>query len=371
MSRKATIGYFAHSVRSDWNNGNAHFIRGLLRGLGRLGHQVTIFEPASGWSIENLCAEKDGPPSLNQFSKTYPDLIVRPYQAIDVTDHHAWVERLEETDIVIVHEWNPPELGNTLRQLREELSFRLIFHDTHHRASSSPDQIRLFGIPQFDGVLAFGEALSKIYRDQFDISRVWTLHEAADASVFQPDPSIPQVSDVIWIGNWGDDERSTEIKQYLLHPATELPNRRFSIYGVRYPQDGQLALREAGANYGGYLSNINARTAYATSRLTVHIPRQQYVTAMMGIPTIRVFEALACGIPLISAPWTDVEQLFRAGDYLTVNNPGEMRRAMELLLNDPEMAQAQALRGLETVLARHTCQHRAEQLSGILEESFT
>jgi spore maturation protein CgeB len=89
---------------------------------------------------------------------------------------------------------------------------------------------------------------------------------------------------------------------------------------------------------------------------------------MAGIPTIRVFEALACGIPLISAPWEDSERLFREGDLLFVRNGEEMKRGMEKLLSDKSAAKAQALYGLETVLSRHTCRHRAEELSSICEE---
>jgi spore maturation protein CgeB len=89
---------------------------------------------------------------------------------------------------------------------------------------------------------------------------------------------------------------------------------------------------------------------------------------MMGIPTIRVFEALACGIPLISAPWRDVEGLFREGDMVFAANGEEMHRAMMRLLEWPEEAEAQAARGRETVLARHTCAHRAEELTAICEE---
>jgi spore maturation protein CgeB len=107
---------------------------------------------------------------------------------------------------------------------------------------------------------------------------------------------------------------------------------------------------------------------YGESRLTVHIPRQQYADAMHGIPTIRVFEALACGIPLISAPWSDSERLFRDGDFATARSGEEMQAEMERLLGDEAAAQAQAQRGLETVLARHTCGHRAEELTAICEE---
>jgi len=371
MSPKPRVAYFAHSLRSDWNNGNAHFLRGLLNSLGELGYDVTVYEPIDNWSIVNLRAEPEGERSLQQFSNTYRNLSVRTYDANACGETASWREALEGTSFVIVHEWNVPELAHALLKLRNEAGFCLLFHDTHHRASSSPEQIGLFGIDRFDGVLAFGEVLRTIYREKFDIQRVWTLHEAADTSVFKPQPRVKKTDDVVWIGNWGDDERSSEIKRFFLDPAAALPDFRFKIYGVRYPDQGLAALRSAGVAYGGYLPNLSAPLTYAAARLTVHIPRQQYATVMTGIPTIRVFEALACGIPLISAPWSDSEDLFRKGDFIFVRNADEMRRTIQYLIDDPEAAAAQALRGLETVLARHTCKHRAEQLSTLFQEQFS
>lgn len=368
MPRKLRMAYFAHSLRSDWNNGNAHFLRGLMRSMVELGHDVTIFEPCTEWSIQHLREEEHGERSLRQFSEIYPELRISTYVSTNVTNTVYWRDALKECDVVILHEWNPPALASTLLQLRDELHWRLLFHDTHHRASSSPEQIRNFGIDRFDGILAFGNALRDIYRREFGIRQVWTLHEAADTRVFRPRPNAQKTSDVVWIGNWGDGERSREISEFLLKPAAELSHRSFLVYGVRYPEDGLAALREANVQYGGYLPNLDAPAAYAEARLTVHIPRQQYVTAMEGIPTIRVFEALACGIPLISAPWLDLEALFREGDFFVARDGKEMRRAMEFLLDDKSAADAQALRGLETILSRHTCRHRAEELTFLCEE---
>ena len=110
------------------------------------------------------------------------------------------------------------------------------------------------------------------------------------------------------------------------------------------------------------------RLSTGASCLTVHIPRQQYSSAMRGIPTIRVFEALACGIPLISAPWEDCEALFTPGDFLMVDDSAGMQAAMQALLGNPELAKAQAAQGLATVRARHTCAHRADELTAICEE---
>ena len=369
MSRNFRIAYFSHSLRSDWNNGNAHFLRGLLDNLRLLGHTVTAWEPASGWSLENLRREPNGHSSLQQFSQLYPDLHVAGYSDIDVAAPDTWRERLRNLDFVLVHEWNPPELARALLDLREELGYKMLFHDTHHRASSSPENIRALGIDRFDGVLAFGEALRTLYRDRFGLDRVWTLHEAADTRIFKPlNSDHPDVQDVVWIGNWGDNERSAEIRDFLLEPAQQLPVYKFAIYGVRYPDDGLQALHNAGVRYGGYLPNLTAPDVYAESSLNVNNTRRQYVEAMRGIPTIRVFEALSCAIPLISAPWEDNEKLFKPGDIRFVRSGREMRTAIRHWREDEEAGLDFALSGRNTILARHTCRHRAEQLSTILED---
>src|SRR5262249_14809406 len=89
--------------------------------------------------------------------------------------------------------------------------------------------------------------------------------------------------------------------------------------------------------------------------------------ALPGVPTIRVFEALACGIPLISAPWEDREQLFRPGeDFLLVRSSEEMARYIRILRGDPDFAEALAKSGLETIRARHSCSHRVDELMAIL-----
>lgn len=370
MSRKFRIAYLSHTLRSDWNNGNAHFLRGLLDNLRLFGHEVTAFEPEQEWSIVNLRQEPHGQDSLEQFAKVYPDLRIQLYPASDRTEPAFWRDQLRNSEVVILHEWNPPELAHTLLKLRDELHFKLLFHDTHHRASSSPEAISALGTDRFDGVLAFGEALRSIYRNRFNIRNVWTVHEAADTRIFRPLAARKDKQDVVWIGNWGDDERSAEIREYLLQAASGLRQHRFSIYGVRYPTEGLEALKAAGVAYRGYLPNLHAPQVYASSRLTVHIPRQQYNGAMAGIPTIRVFEALACGIPLISAPWQDSEGLFRLGDLRFVHSGQEMRSAILDLLQNPAAATEQAHQGLQTVLAHHTCRHRAEQVTSILEELF-
>ena len=101
--------------------------------------------------------------------------------------------------------------------------------------------------------------------------------------------------------------------------------------------------------------------------MTVHVPRRPYVEALPGVPTIRVFEALACGVPLVSAPWRDVERLFSPGtDYLVANDGGQMQRHLRMLRADRDARCAFARRGRETILRRHTCGHRVDELLAIV-----
>ena len=386
------IAFFLHTIRSDWNNGNAHFLRGLLREMGLLGHAVTVFEPEMSWSVQNLLMEERGQSSLDQFAAVYPDIHVQLYDPADPDLENEFRRALHGTDAVIVHEWNERALIDLVLGLRSESGYRALFHDTHHRASSSPESIRALRVNEFDGVLAFGDALTGIYKERFGIGQCWTLHEAADTTVFYPRSESTFDNELVWIGNWGDGERSAELREFLIEPARRLraslvtensrgaenlqgaensrvaENFRATIYGVRYPEVGLAALADAGIRYGGYLPNLAAPEVYARSRVTMHVPRQQYAGAMKGIPTIRVFEALASGIPLISAPWEDSEELFREGDFTFVENGQEAEEEIAFLLDEPDYAQAQVEQGLTTVLARHTCAHRAAQLTRILEK---
>ena len=97
------------------------------------------------------------------------------------------------------------------------------------------------------------------------------------------------------------------------------------------------------------------------------MPRRFYVDALPGIPTIRVFEALACGIPLVSAPWNDSEHLFEPGrDFLVAKDRADMVFHLRALDHEPALRQALADHGRKTILARHTCGHRVDELFGIL-----
>jgi spore maturation protein CgeB len=348
---------FYHSLRSDWNHGNAHFLRGVATELLARGHDVIVYEPEDAWSVQNLVADR-GAAALDGYRRAYPALDSIQYRpaTLDLDD------ALDDADLVLVHEWNDHDLVRRIGEhRRDSASFRLLFHDTHHRAVTEPASMASYDLRHYDGVLAFGRAIRDLYLERGWAQRAWIWHEAADVRVFKPRVERV-VDDLVWIGNWGDDERTAELREFLIEPVKEL-GLRARVYGVRYPDDARRMLADAGIEYKGWLPNYDAPAAFARARMTVHVPRRPYVRALPGIPTIRVFEALACGIPLVSAPWDDVENLFTPGaDYLVARDGREMRAHMRDLLNDAPRARALATHGRRTILARHTCAHRVDEL---------
>lgn len=354
---------FYHSLVSDWNHGNAHFLRGVAGELIARGHQVFVYEPADGWSRENLVREH-GEEAIERFRQRYPGLDSDTYDetSLDLD------EMLDGADLVIVHEWNSHDLVRRAGAHRaRNTGYRLLFHDTHHRSVTDPDSMAAYDLRHYDGVLAFGEAIRQIYLERGWAQEVWTWHEAADTRVFRPRAGERNEGDLVWIGNWGDDERSAELREFLLAPVKEL-GLSARVHGVRYPEEAVLALGDSGIEYGGWLPNFEVPETFARFRVTLHVPRRPYASVLPGIPTIRPFEAMACGIPLVSAPWEDAEGLFRPGtDYLIARDGQEMKRHLRMLLDDSQAASHVAAAGLETILSRHTCHHRVSELLTIYE----
>jgi spore maturation protein CgeB len=321
---------FCHSLVSDWNHGNAHFLRGVVSELLERGHDVRVFEPHDSWSRANLVADH-GPGAVADFETAFPHLRSATYDlaALDVP------AMTSGADVVIVHEWSDPALVAACGRYRRAGGYRLLFHDTHHRMVTDPAAMSAFELDEYDGVLAFGRVIRDLYLDRGLVGRAWTWHEAADTRVFHPVEGIERRADLVWIGNWGDDERTQELEDYLIAPVERL-GLEARVFGVRYPEHARRRLAGAGISYGGWCANHRVPAELAAHRVTVHVPRRPYVRSLPGIPTIRPFEAMACGIPLVSAPWDDAEGLFRRGtDHLMADSSAEMQRLLDEVLHDP------------------------------------
>jgi spore maturation protein CgeB len=354
------IAFFVHSIRSDWNNGHAHFVRGVCSELQHRGHEVLVYEPKNAWSVANLEADA-GPYAVTAYKGAYPSLDPIVYDGATLDLDRA----LDGVSLVIVHEWNPSSLVTQIGHHRRSNRYTLLFHDTHHKSATDPDALHACDLDGYDGVLAYGASVRERYLSAGWSARVWVWHEAADVRVFRPLAGDPKPESLVWIGNWGDEERTQELWEFLLAPVQTL-KLHATVYGVRYPADAQAALRVAGCAYKGWLANFRVPHVFAQFPLTVHIPRRAYVRDLPGVPTIRPFEALACGIPLISAPWHDAEGLFSVGrDFLMAHSEREMAACMRTVLHDRDVADSLSAHGRQTILNRHTCGHRVDELMQI------
>jgi spore maturation protein CgeB len=366
---------FYHSARSDWNHGNAHFLRGMMRALVSLGHQVVCYEEVGGWSVMNLVAAHGLRP-LVDFRRRFPYAQVQLYEREPVPAlERRLVQELAGVDVVLVHEWPASEhhaLWELLVRLRRYCGYTLLFHDTHYRILTQPKRIAHLGLERVDGVLAYGSSIAEEYRRRFGLGEVHVFHEAADVALFRPLPpdSKRPVDDAVFIGNWAGRDRAHEVRQFLLRPAKRFrtEGRRFAIYGVRYPPEVLKTIGDYyGVDYRGWLPNYLVPQAFAQARVAIHVVRRQYAHLLHGIPTIRVFEALACGVPVVSTRWHDTDHLFRAGqDFLVADTRAQMEEALSWLWHDETARQTLARSGLARVRAKHTCFHRATQLLDII-----
>ncbi len=320
----------ARSPVSDRDHDEARFLRGVVAELQERGLEVAAYEPVDGAGGSNL----DG--------------------------------ALDDADLVLVHEGSDPGLVAQIGAHRARHDgYRLLFHDTHHRSATAPAEMEHFDLSNYDGVLAAGEVIRRTYLERGWAARAWTWHEAADVRVFHPVPGVEPENDLVWIGDWGDGERGEELRNFLLRPA-RTARLNGSIYGAGYSRSARLRIALARLHYRGRIADDRVPELFAHHRLTVHIPHRPYAEALPGIPTIRPFEAMACGIPLICAPWDDCEGLFRTEqDYLVARDSAEMREAMQAIVEYPELAEKLRASGLETIRSRHTCAHRVDELLAI------
>jgi spore maturation protein CgeB len=265
-----------------------------------------------------------------------------------------------------------PALVDLLARLKRACGFLLLFHDTHYRLLTQPVRMARLEFDRFDAVLAYGPALADEYQRRFGLREVHVFHEAADAALFHPEPCDPDLppDDAVFIGNWGGRDRAHELREFLLRPARRFrrEGRRFAIHGVRYPAPALDTIqRYYGVDYRGWLPNYLVPRAFAQSRVVLHIVRRQYAQVLHGTPTIRVFEALACGAALVSTPWPDTDRLFRAGqDYLVVETRRQMLEALRWLWHDEDARERLGRNGLARIRAAHTCRHRVEQLLALV-----
>jgi spore maturation protein CgeB len=351
------IVIFGLTISSSWGNGHATLWRGLCRALAKRGHRVVFFEK----DVPYYAASRDF------FEIPGGDLIL--YEDWDSVRVRAEME-LKDADVTMVTSYCPDGISAGDLLLSAPHATR-VFYDldtpvtfTRLDAGEPISYISPRGLDEFDLVLSYtgGEALERL-RTELGARRVAPLYGHVDPDVHRPVPSIHHyVSDLSYLGTYAADRQDT-LQRLFIDPAACRPDRRFLIGGAQYPEDFPW---QPNIHFMRHLPPPEHPAFFSSSRLTLNITRQ--AMAKMGwCPSGRLFEAAACGTPILSDFWEGLDSFFEPGREILIARDTE-DAVTTLDLTDAELKRiGKASR--ERALEEHTSERRAKELEILLEDS--
>jgi spore maturation protein CgeB len=218
-------------------------------------------------------------------------------------------------------------------------------------------------IPGFDLYLSFtgGPALQTLER-RYHARAARALYCSADPAQNAPDPQTRPVFDLGYLGTYSPDRQPT-LEALLCAPARAWPQGRFTVVGPQYPAEFDWPANVVRAEHS---PPDQHRAFYASQRYTLNVTRADMIQAGFS-PSVRLFEAAACGIPIISDWWPGLDTLFQPGEEIIIaRGPQDVLAALR---DTPEPTrQAMAERARHRVLQHHTGRHRAEELMAYVQE---
>jgi spore maturation protein CgeB len=340
------------SITSSWGNGHATTYRGLVRALHERGHRVRFLERDVPWYAENR------------------DLPRPPYGS---TELYASLEELDdrfrpaiaEADLVIVGSFVPEgrAVATWVQRHRGDLA---AFYDIDTPATLAAvragdcEYLDRRLIPGFDFYLSFtgGPTLVRLERE-FGARRAFPLYCSFDPQHYFPEAQ-EQRWDLGYMGTYSED-RQPALQRLLLEPAGRSPERRFVVAGPLYPA---ATTWPANVERIEHLGPAEHRAFYCRQRFTLNVTRAA-MSAAGHSPSVRLFEAAACGVPIISDPWPGLETFFTPGRELLVARTAE-DTLRTLTAIGPDEAVRLGARARRRVLASHTAEHRAQELESIV-----
>lgn len=349
------IVVYGLTVSSSWGNGHATLWRGLCRALARRGHQVVFFE-------------KDVPyyaGSRDQYEVPGGELVL--YRSWADVRHRGEAE-IADADVAMVTSYCPDGIAASDVVLGASRAVRVFYDlDTPITLSQlsqgeSTTYIGPRGLGDFDLVLSYtgGRALREL-EARLGARRVAPLYGHVDPEIHRPVPSVEMFrSDLSYLGTYAAD-RQAALEELLIEPARARSGRRFLIGGAQYPDDFPWT---PNIHFVRHLPPADHPAFFSSSRLTLNVTRK--AMAEMGwCPSGRLFEAAACGCPILSDTWEGLDAFFTPGtDILVTGSSDEAIAALDL--SDGELRRI-AESGRERTLAEHTSDRRAETLEQTLE----
>lgn len=353
MSEPLRLVFLGLSITSSWGNGHATTYRALVRGLAELGHDVTFLERDVPWYASN----RDAPEpqgcrlelydSLEQLRERFSGLV-------------------QDADAVIVGSY-VPDGAEVTRWVVETARGLTFFYDIdtpitlEKLRSGEPTYIAPATIPALDAYLSFtgGPALETIERG-LGAKCALPLFCSVDAELYRPREFAPY-RDLGYLGTYSADRQPT-LDMLLTEPARRIPTGRFIVAGPCYPA------REWPPNVERveHVAPGEHPDFYGSLRYTLNVTRADMVKSGYS-PSVRLFEAAACGVPIISDLWSGIEEFFEPNaEIFLARSSADVYRILTELPEDERRRTAEQAR--DRVLRHHTALHRAQKLEHYVEE---
>jgi spore maturation protein CgeB len=345
------------SITSSWGNGHATTFRGLVRELTRNGHQVLFLERDMPWY-----ANSRDLPNPN-FCQTELYTSLADLQA-------RFTEQVRAADLVLVGSYVPEgvAVGEWVVQTAQGIKS---FYDIDtpvtlaKLAREDYEYLHPRLIPQYDLYLSFtgGPTLTRLEKE-YGSPMARPFYCSFDPALYFPEPQ-PAKWDLGYLGTYSDD-RQPPLEKLMLDAARQWPEGRFVVAGPQYPATVQWP---ANTEYIHHLPPAEHRAFYNAQRFTQNITRADMLAAGYS-PSVRLFEAAACGTPIISDYWDGLDSFFEFDrEILVARTAADTLRYLRELSETER--QAIGSRARQRVLAEHTAAHRAQELEGYVGELMT
>jgi spore maturation protein CgeB len=340
------------SITSSWGNGHATTYRALVRALALRGHDVLFLERDAEWYAGNR--DLPNPP----YCRT------RLYDAVSqLADRHT--SDIQSADLVVIGSYVPE--GIAVADLVQRTAHGVTaFYDIDTPVTlarlerGDADYISRDQIPHYDLYLSFtgGPTLERLC-DEYGARLPCALYCSVDPDLYYPERATPAY-DLAYLGTYSDD-RQPVLEQLMLESARMWSGGRFVVAGPQYPESIAWPHNVTRLTH---LAPAQHRYFYNQTRYTLNVTRRDMIRAGYS-PSVRLFEAAACGTPIISDDWAGLETLFTPGaDILISRGPSE---TLAYLRDIPESDREEiGLRGRRRVLTAHTAMHRAAELESFV-----
>ncbi len=346
---------FGLTISSSWGNGHATLWRGLLRALIAHGHEVVFYEKNAAYYREHRDLWELPPGGRLVIYESWNE--VRPKATTDVL----------ESDASIVTSYCPDAQAATDLMFECAPGWR-VFYDldtpvtlARLEAGEKVNYLPIQGLGGFDLVLSFtgGKALDEL-QTRLGARRVAPLYGSVDPEVHRiTRPAKQYVSDLSYLGTYAEN-RQAALNTLFVEPARLCPHHRFLIGGTLYPPEFPWS---ANIYFVHHVPPGQHGPFFCSSRLTLNVTREP-MAAMGYCPSGRLFEAAACGVPVVSDAWEGLDDFFRPNhEIIVAESSDDVLQALEI---SDEERKKMGLAAQERVLAEHTADQRARQLEALL-----